>query len=67
MVTTQIRSSTINWKRVSEKLVCPVCGAKAFISPETDGTVGEHTHRFPISRQMAEELSNEDEDRKYLG
>lgn len=49
----------INWKRVNENLRCPICGDKAHISPETDGTQGEHTHRFPISQEMAQRLSDE--------
>ena len=66
MVTTRLES-LINWKRVSDKLVCPFCGDKAYLSPESDGTEGQHTHVFPVSRKMAEDLSNEDEDRKYIG
>lgn len=47
----------IDWKRVNEKLYCPICGAKAYIAPETDGTEGTHTHRFPVSRDFARMLS----------
>lgn len=47
----------IDWKRVNEKLRCPICGAPARISAGTDGTEGEHTHRFTVSRAVAMQLS----------
>ena len=28
----------IDWKLVSERLRCPICGDRASIDPETDGT-----------------------------
>lgn len=52
----------IDWKRVNERLRCPTCGDVAHISPETDGTEGEHTHRFPVSRALAEQLSRPSDD-----
>lgn len=48
---------TIDWKKVNENLYCPICGDKAHIRGETDGTRGTHTHDFAISRQWAEQLS----------
>lgn len=47
----------IDWKLVNERLMCPICGDKACIEPETDGTMGFHTHRFTISREEAERIS----------
>lgn len=47
----------IDWKRVGDNLRCPKCGDKAHISAGTDGTEGQHTHHFKISRAWAEELS----------
>lgn len=46
----------IDWKKVEENLKCPICGEKASINAETDGTEGSHTHRFKISREMARSL-----------
>lgn len=48
---------TINWKNVEKNLFCPICGDKAHLEPETDGTGGFHTHYFEISRALAERLS----------
>ena len=48
---------SIDWKRVSQRLRCPFCGTPAYISPESDGTQGEHTHYFTISRDEAIKLS----------
>jgi hypothetical protein len=48
---------TINWDRVNKNLRCPICREPAHIEPGTDGTWGEHTHRFPVSRTLAHELS----------
>lgn len=50
----------INWERVNKNLRCPICGDKAHIEGETNGTKGVHTHRFDITREMAEELSKPD-------
>ncbi len=50
--------NSINWKRVSANLTCPKCGDKAHLSAESDGVQGEHTHTFPFSREMAQELSD---------
>jgi len=55
---------SIDWKRVSANLYCPKCGDKAYISAESDGSQGEHTHKFPISRQWAMELSAPSETEK---
>ena len=50
---------SINWKRVTANLFCPQCGEKANISAESDGTEGYHTHYFPISREWAQQISDE--------
>jgi len=47
----------IDWKLVSERLRCPICGDKAHITSESDGTEGRHVHYFKISREHARELS----------
>ena len=52
----------IDWARVSEKLVCPICGEKAYIVEGTDGTQGSHTHTFDITREHARCLSLGDPD-----
>lgn len=49
--------STIDWKVVSQHLVCPQCGEKAHIDPETDGFEASHTHRFHVTREHAMELT----------
>jgi hypothetical protein len=51
------KEDQIDWNRVDQNLRCPFCNEKASIAPETDGTEGFHTHRFPISREWAKELS----------
>ena len=48
--------SEIDWKVVSDKLRCPICGDKAFIEPASDGTQASHTHQFELTRQHAREL-----------
>lgn len=47
----------IDWSVVSRHLKCPKCGEPASISPESDGHEGFHTHRFPLTRQHAAELT----------
>lgn len=54
----------IDWARVNKNLRCPICGEKAHVSAGTDGTEGEHTHRFKISREMARELSKPGDDER---
>lgn len=49
---------TIDWEIVNKNLFCPKCGEKAHITSGTDGTEGYHTHRFPISREYAQSLSD---------
>lgn len=49
--------NNIDWKRVSERLRCPICGDKAHIEPGSDGTAGFHTHCFEITRTLAMQLS----------
>lgn len=49
--------SDIDWKVVSQNLVCPQCGEPAHIAAESDGTEGYHQHRFKISREDARALT----------
>jgi hypothetical protein len=49
--------SDIDWSRVNDNLRCPACGDRAHISGGTNGTEAEHTHRFPVSRELARRLS----------
>ena len=48
----------INWKLVNKHLICPVCGDKSYLVPETDGYEGSHTHFFQISRSEAQRISD---------
>lgn len=50
----------IDWKRVDERLRCPICGDRAHIAAGTDGYEAEHTHRFSLSRAEALRLSQPD-------
>lgn len=54
----------VDWERVNKNLRCPICGEKAHIRAETNGSQGYHTHNFEISHQMALELSKPSEDEK---
>ena len=48
----------INWDIVNKNIVCPICGCNATIDPETDGTEASHTHRFKLSREEAQRISD---------
>lgn len=59
------KAKPIDWARVAEKLRCPICGEKASIASETNGTEGYHTHRFKITPQMIEDaMKLDDNERK---
>lgn len=52
-------SDVIDWEVVNRHLKCGICGEPAFISPESDGYEGVHTHRFPVSRAQALAITKE--------